>query len=233
MVIRIWLISILVVWHSQAFSEGLSLTISTSNKRTGRAVLELVSKAVFQRMGIDFKLVDLPSERSLRFANNGIVNGEGMRVAGLGSRYPNLIQIPETYLQTSFVAFTKDPAIKVNGWDSLRGHRVAFLTGWKIFEKNASGAKTVIKVDNPKQLFLMLDKGRIDLALYTLTDGLALIRELNLPSVLSLSPSLKEADLFLYLHKKHKELVPQVAATIRKIKKDGTYAEIIASITGL
>jgi polar amino acid transport system substrate-binding protein len=122
------------------------------------------------------KLVSLPSERSLVAANLGEVDGEGLRVAGLGgpgSPYPNLVQVPERFVRISFVAFSRDATIPLdNGWDSLKPYRIAFINGWKMFEANALGARVVHKVDKPEQLFRMLEEGRVDLALYTRADGI-------------------------------------------------------------
>jgi polar amino acid transport system substrate-binding protein len=164
-------------------------------------------------------------------ANNGEIDGEGLRVAGLGSQYPNLVQVPERFVGISFVAFSKDATIKLDqGWDSLKPYRVAFITGWKMFEANAVGARSVTKVDKPEQMFKMLDGGRIDLALYTRSDGIALTRSMNLSSVAPISPSLKDVDMYLYLHRRHQDLAPRIAQSLRDMKTDGTYKKIMFSI---
>jgi polar amino acid transport system substrate-binding protein len=79
-------------------------------------------------------------------------------------------------------------------------------------------------------MFRMLDSGRIDLALYTRADGIALIRSLGLSSIAPLSPPLKDVDMYLYLNKKHEALVPQIAQALREMKADGTYNKIMFSI---
>lgn len=210
---------------------GETITVSTNNTPLDRKALQALSQEAFQRLGIEFKLVNLPSERSLVAANQGEIDGEGLRVAGLGAQYPNLIQVPERYIGISFVAFAKDATINLdNGWDSLKPYRVAFITGWKMFEANAAGAKVINKVDKPEQMFRMLDSGRIDLALYTRTDGVALARSLGLMSIAPLFPALKDVEMFLYLNKKHEALVPRLAKALREMKADGTYNRILATL---
>ena len=94
------------------------------------------------------------------------------------------------------MAFAKDATINLdNGWESLKPYSVAFITGWKMFEANATGARAVTKVDKPEQMFQMLDGGRVDLALYTRADGLALARGLGLPSIAPVWPALKDVDI--------------------------------------
>lgn len=222
--------SLLFCGLTTAFAGTPEVTVSTNNTPLDRQVLRTVSEEAFGRIGVGFKLISLPSERSLRSANEGVVDGEGLRVSGLSSVYPNLVQIPEPYVRISFVAFARDPAIKVGGWESLKQYRVAFITGWKMFEMNASDARAVTRVDGPEQLFRMLDAGRVDLVLYTKDDGLALVEQMKLKSdIFAMRPALKEVDLFLYLNKKHQPLVPQVAAAIRAMKADGSYDRIISA----
>jgi polar amino acid transport system substrate-binding protein len=208
-----------------------TLTISTNNTPLDRQALHDLSKEAFRRIGVDLKLVSLPSERSLHSANLGEVDGEGLRVPGLASQYPNLVQVPERYIGISFVAFARDASIRLDhGWESLKPHRVAFINGWKMFEGNAGGARVVSKVDKAEQMFLMLDGGRVDLALYTRADGVALARSMGLSSIAPLAPALKDVDMFLYLHRKHEALVPKLAQALREMKADGSYNRILAAL---
>ncbi|MEW6513833.1 MAG: transporter substrate-binding domain-containing protein [Pseudomonadota bacterium] len=214
-----------------AFAEMPTLSVSTNNTPMDRKALEQLSQEAFRRIGVNFKLVSLPSERSLNSANLGEVDGEGLRVAGLSSQYPNLIQVPERFIGISFVAFAKDASIRIDrGWDSLKPYSVAFITGWKMFEANAGGARVVNKVDKPEQLFQMLDSGRIDLALYTRADGVVMARKLGMSAIAPLSPALKDVDMYLYLHKKHEALVPRLTKALQDMKADGSYNRILAGI---
>ena len=225
---------LLVFGLAPAVAGNPTLTLSTNNTPLDRKALEQLSQESLRRIGVDLKLVSLPSERSLTAANLGEVDGEGLRVGGLGGPdgpYPNLIQVPERFVRISFVAFAKNATISLdNGWDSLKPYRIAFINGWKMFEANAQGARVVNKVDKPEQLFRMLDEGRVDLMLYTHADGLLLARNLGLTSVAPLSPALKEVDMYLYLHKKHQALVPKLTQAIRDLKADGSYNRILSAI---
>ena len=141
------------------------------------------------------------------------------------------MQVPERYIGISFVAFARDATIRLEqGWESLKPHRVAFINGWKMFEANASGARSVSKVDKPDQLFLMLDSGRVDLALYTRTDGVALARAMGLGAIAPIAPALKDVDMYLYLNRKHEALVPRLSQALREMKADGSYNRILAAL---
>ena len=210
------IIPILIAVLGTARAETPLITVSTNNTPLDRKALQELSQEAFRRAGLAIKLVSLPSERSLQSANAGEVDGEGLRVAGLSSQYANLVQVPERYISVSFVAFAKDAMINLDtGWDALKSQRVAFITGWKMFEANAATARVVNKVDKPEQMFRMLDSGRVDLALYTRTDGIALVRSMGLSSIAPLSPPLKEVDMYLYLNKKHEDAVQHLDAVFR------------------
>ena len=212
-------------------AEKPTITVSTNNTPHDRQALQEISREAFRRVGVEFKLISLPSERSLHSANLGEVDGEGLRVPGLSAQYPNLVQVPERYIGISFVAFAKEATIRLDqGWDSLKPYRIAFITGWKMFENNAGGARVVNKVDKAEQMFLLLDGGRIDLALYTRADGIALARSMGLATVMPVAPSLKDVDMYLYLHKKHEALVPKLAQALRDMKTDGSYNRILGAL---
>jgi polar amino acid transport system substrate-binding protein len=214
-----------------ALAQTPLITVSTNNTPLDRKALQELSTEAFRRIGADFKLVSLPSERSLYAANLGEVDGEGLRVAGLSSQYPNLVQVPERFISVSFVAFAKDATLRMDqSWDSLKPYSVAFITGWKMFETNATTARIVNKVDKPEQMFRMLDGGRVDLALYTRADGIALVRGLGLSSIAPLAPALKDVDMYLYLNQKHAALVPKLAQALRNMKADGSYNRIMSGL---
>lgn len=218
---------------SAAGQEAPTLNVSTNNAPADRKALQLLGEEAFRRAGLTLRLTSLPSERSLFAANAGEVDGEGLRMAGLESSYPNLVRVPEHFVSISFVAFARDSRIRVDrGWASLKPHRVAFLNGWKIFESNASEARSVTKVETAEQLFRMLEHDRVDLALYTRTDGLALTRQLGLNQIKALSPALADTDMYVYLHRRHQALLPRIALALRNMKADGTHARLLSSLTG-
>ena len=214
-----------------AQAQAATLTVSTNNTPLDRRALQDLSQEAFRRAGVELRLVNLPSERSLHAANLGEVDGEGLRIAGLTAQYPNLVQVPERYVGISFVAFARDATIRLdNGWESLKPYSVAYIGGWKMFEANASAARVVNKVDKPEQLFRMLDGGRIDLALYTRADGVALVKGMGLSSIAPVAPALKDVDMYLYLNRKHEALVPKIAKALRDMKADGSYNRILSAI---
>jgi hypothetical protein len=76
----------------------------------------------------------------------------------------------------------------------------------------------------------MLEHGPVNLALYNLAlytqaDGVALLRLLGLlglQPIAPLTPVLKNADMYLYLNRRHEALVPRLAQVRKDMPVDGT-----------
>lgn len=231
--IFLWIVVTLATLHlapASVMAADNAITVSTNNTPNDRKILKAVSDIAFGRIGYKFELTNLPSERSLKSADAGDVDGEGLRIGGLSKTYPNLVQIPKPYVGISFSAFATKPDIVIDGWDSLAPYRIAFITGWKMFEANATTARIINKVDTPEQMFEMLKRDRVDLVLYTKSDGVAFLKHAGETDIKVLEPSLKDVDLFLYLNKKHSGIVDQIAAEIKAMKADGSYDDILSSI---
>ncbi len=76
----------------------------------------------------------------------------------------------------------------------------------------------------------MLEKKRADLILYERWGGLLYIKNKQLSSIKLQLPILAKKEMFIYLHKKNKFLVPKLAKTLKQMKQDGSYNTIANQI---
>jgi polar amino acid transport system substrate-binding protein len=201
----------------------------TNDARTG--FIDVVAAEAFRRAGLRVELVRLPAERALLLANSGQIDGEILRVGGLEAQYGNLLRVPEPIADVGFSAFSRDPMIRAD-FNSFRRRSVGLIRGWKIYEQAMAGSAQVVTVADPAQLFRLLELGRIDVALYERTLGVALALSLGLSDVHRLEPVLAERDVYTYLHRKHAASVPRVAEALRAMKRDGFYAKARRDILG-
>lgn len=185
----------------------------------------------FERMGYKLETVHLPAERALINADKGIDDGDLLRIGGLQKQYPNLIQVPGKIMDLNVMLFTKNkPLFKIRGWESLAFHSISIITGWKVFEINLGQQVNIIKTDNVSQVFTMLKKNRSDFAGYERWSGLWYLKNTKNTDITLLEPPLMSTPLYTYLHKKHKKLVPKLAAEIKKMKQDGCIEKIFNQI---
>lgn len=199
----------------------------TTPARTG--FLDRLVAAVFREVGVQAEILVYPaaSERSLLNANEGIDDGQALRVAGLEKIYPNLIRVPEPVMMNDFVAMSRKPPFATPDWTALKPYSVTYIIGWKIFESNVPAGVPATPVREAEQMFALLARERVDVALHERWQGLAQARDSGL-KVRVMEPPLVSVPMHMYLHKKHAALVPRVSQALARLKHNGTYQRLAA-----
>lgn len=194
---------------------------------------DLLLAEAFARLGLTAFCEQLPAERSLLDAEAGRLDGDVGRVRGIDGLYPNLLLVDEPVLESrDFVAFAladppRPPRIpRTVDWQSLAPYHVGYVRGWKIFEQGAASAASATPVRDTRQLFTLLAKGRVDLALSARLDGLATAKELGLRVAVA-EPPLASRRMYLYLHRRHEALAAPLAEALRLLKTQGVAAELM------
>ena len=187
--------------------------------------LDIVASEAFRRAGAKLQLIKLPAERGLINANAGLEDGDLTRIAGLERLYPNLVRVPEKLIDWEFVAFSKNRSIPAT-WPDIRKHIVGHITGWKIYEQQLKGARQIVSANGPTQMFSLLDRDRIDIALYAQWMGQSYIKQLKLKGIYQLKPRLAKKEMFIYLNNRHRFFVPKLAKALRALKREGFYQRI-------
>jgi len=200
----------------------------TSPDKSG--YLDLVYEELGKRAGLNFVIQPLSGERALVNANDGIDDGDVCRIAGLDKVYPNLVRVPELLMSAQIKVFSRDANFVVTGADSLKPYDVAILTGWKIVERTVVGTHSLVNLETFEQLFDMLDKGRVDLAVAEEMMSKQVIKDMGLHSIKVLDPALLQVDWYLYLNKKHAALAPRLAEAIQQMRQDGTLQKLQAQV---
>jgi len=185
----------------------------------------------FRRIGVEVKLIILPSERCLQNANAGIDDGNYTRIAGLPlAQYPNLIMVPEPVSELIFTVFTRSPDFNAATWADLQGRQVGAVTGWKIVEMNLKNGQHLQRVRDEEATFALLDKGRVEAIVGGLYTGREIIRTHGYQGMRALSPPLATEPMYLYLNKRHAALVPKLAEALRSMRRDGTQQRITKAV---
>lgn len=195
----------------------------TTNNKDG--FLDLLLAEAFKRVGVSFKIVNLPAERGLIAANDEIIDGDLPRIKGLSKHYKNLVMVPEKVRDTDFCALSKNPAISARP-DELKKHVVGYIKGWKMYDKMMTNSKKVITADSAEQLFRLLKLNRIEVALYNCINGIAVSRKMEIKGIKILQPTFPKGEMYLYLNKKHIKLVPLLSKALHDIKTEGIYKNL-------
>lgn len=191
----------------------------------GSGFINRLVAEIFRRLDIEHELVWLPAERSLVFTNNGAVDAVVPRAAAIEKKYPDLVRVPVEVFRFDFMAYVRDPATSIDGWQGLKPYSVGLIKGWKIVEQNTGEARMISKVNDYEQLLNMLDKGRVDVAILDRVMGGWVLKNLGF-ELQPVEPPLASVPTYFYLHRKHAGLVEKISAVLYEMKRDGAYAEI-------
>lgn len=221
-------ILLIVIFSSQSV-HALTIAIPSSTPSMLRWVHIL--EEIYKRADIPLDFVTLPTQRSLVQSSQGIVDGELVRIEKVGDLYPTLARVPTSYGFFESRAFSRaqdiQTAVQENGWNALRDYRVGIVRGMKFAEEiDIKNWENVVSVTDTHQLFEMLERDRIDIALSTKISGLVIIKENALKSIHLLEPAIRRHDLFHYLHEKNKKYIPILDEVIRAMKESGELEEL-------
>jgi polar amino acid transport system substrate-binding protein len=213
---------------------NLTLNTAQTPPRTrpdGSGFQDIIIRKALGRLGIPVQIEHLPSERAMINANEGIDDGVLVRVAGLEEIYPNLIRVPEQVTTFEFSAFTKTINPPLRNWEDLKPYHVGIICGWKILEIKLTGVQSLTRVKDEVALFSLLAGDRVDFIVYDRMQGLALMEAQHLQNIRILEPPLAVKPMYLYLNKKHQDLVPQVGEALREMRVSGLIDRITAEST--
>ena len=193
----------------------------------GTGTLDLIIKEAFRRIGQQVKIVWLPSKRAVINADQGIDDGDFVRVKGLEKVYHHLVMVPEKLCRFEFSAFVKDPSIRISGRESLKAYNVGIPRGSQILENTVTKVRSLTKVNDQNALFELLINGRIDVAVYDRRQGYGLMKACGITGIRAAGPVLLRSDMYIYLNRRYAGYVPRLAAAIRQMKQDGTFRRIM------
>ena len=208
-------------------ASGNPLTLSTgedqSNDRS--AYLNALLTECFGRMGIGLTFEFMPHKRALEPAQQNLVDGTFIRSELIAETCPELVMVPVPLIASRVTAYTTDPAIlrNITGWESMAPYRVAYIDGWQWVDRHLPEGTDIFKLKKKMSLLLFLSRGRADIAIYEETLGREEIRKQNLKDILALDTPLSVTDMYLYMHRNHLDMVPEIAGTLCGMIGDGTF----------
>lgn len=225
--------------YPSAAAEKIVLVSSEDTKASfyGRW-LDLIYTEVFRRLGYEFQYDGYPGGRAPIMAEDGEVDGEIHRGLEYEKTTKNLLRVPEPSILITYMAYAVTPGIVLNGWDSLKNtsYTVEYRRGAKIPETALPAvidAEKLSDITTAEQGLKKLITGRIDIYIEQEAVALETLKELdatefNTKSVYA-AGIMFTGESYVYLHKKHADLLPKIADTLKIMKQEGVierYKEI-------
>ncbi len=212
-------------WSFTVCAQQNALVFTAIEGSVNSDISMTVLREAYAELGIDVTMRPLPAERAIRTSNSGDADGEVFRIANINKKYPNLIAVPTAINVLQAIAFSKHHKFTIDGWQSIKDYKIGIQVGIKFAERGTTGMNPVT-VGTNKQLFMMLDSDRVEIAVAAQANGLKTLKETGIKSVYALTPPIQEYPLYHYLHKKNADLIPRLDKIIQKMRDNGRLAEI-------
>ena len=197
-----------------------------------RAPLSLYLKEVIQEAlkpySIEVEVLELPGSRVIRQVNNGRIDGDLSRVKNFVDvsdyRISNYRIVNESIVLTEIVMITLAPKeiVEPMTWKTINQGTVAFLRGSKTRRKNLE-VKNRVPLTSNLQVLEMVANERADSAIMFASVARSLLKqdaELNEKLIIQKN-AVMSYPLFIYLNKKHSQLIPKLKHSIRQLKSNG------------
>ena len=187
------------------------------------------------RMDITLRYQVLPPKRASIYSDEGRLDGELSRVYDYNTKHPNLIRVEEHHLISVFSAFSADPTIKLNGWKSLKNtnYNVEYRRGIKKVIEELTKVVSSERLSETNSIPNGIGKllmGRTDIYIepedgvfdYFNTEEFQRINRNTGVSAHKVGV-METITSHFWLHKKHRELAPQLSVILRDMKNEGLF----------
>ncbi len=195
-----------------------------------QGILDKLLKEAFRRVGKQVIIQPIFSARGLNMANRGESDGEALRFQGIEHHFTNLIRVPEAVWELELTAFSQKMDMTPQGWSSLQPYRIGYLNGWHLIDQQIGDFKYIHKSGYLSSLVQMVERDRLDVLVHSRLITLFYLQQQGNTAIKPLIPPLMKLPAYLYLHKRHAPLVPDLTLALRAMKEDGTYQAIYDTI---
>jgi len=194
---------------------------------------ELIYTEAFRRLNVDLEIKVFPLERANRMVSRNLVDGDIGRSFTFYESYPHLIQVEEFPFSMKLSAFAVNPAIRIDGWESLRKtpYRVEYLLGSKLLPKKLAPLVDPEKLSSVTHWVQGLKKlmaGRTDIFLEA--EGIVLYYLENdayfKDAPIRIAGVLLESPVHAYLQPEHAKLALHLSGVLRQMKAEGAIEKL-------
>ncbi len=210
-------------------------TIVQEDNQVGR-LHQLVYEEAFRQLGYTTVYRVMPSARSVAEVEAGTVDMDMARTHEFGSAHPTLVRVEESSFQMSAAVYSRNPAIELRNWESLRGkdYRVEYRLGQIAFKQRLEAvvpSSRISTIVDSRQGLQKLLAGRTDLyfdidEVVTPMLSSPAFRDAGLHRI----AILESAPTYAYMNQRFASLAPQLAAVLRTMKANGTVERLRASL---
>jgi hypothetical protein len=182
----------------------------------------------FRRLGLRLEMATYPTQRIGVLLDQGVIDGEVVRARIYAQAHPELIRVDESVFDAVFALYTANATLELKRLEHLSAMkpRVSYRRGVLYCEKALKSVLPPEQISDITQveqgLMMLLTKRAdflcdIDLSVESALDSAEFKGVTTIRTVLVL----QALPLYPYVHRKHAELAPRLAATLKQLKAEG------------
>lgn len=203
--------------------------IATDIEGFGHRYSVRVFTEAFRRLGIPVAIEIYPLARRAALVAEGYIDGEASRVYAYADSHPELVRVDESIIDFSFSVFTANPTLRAKRVEDLPAaamieYRRGIMMCESAFKDIAPRERlsTVVTIDQGIRKLLA---GRTDAYCDIDTFFNEALRSSEIQDASKVRKLFQIASLptYPYLYKKHSDLAPRLAATMKKMKEEGLF----------
>ena len=210
------------------FFVGTSVTakeefvFSTAAGAPIQEISEQVLHEAYNNIGLNIRVEHLPIARSLVISNSDQLDGEVSRVEGLDKEFRNLLRIPVAINFIEGYAFIKNDSFPVLDWETMRPYSLVCVMSVKfIRQKMEQTENNCHYVTTYIQAVHLLQLDRFDIAVLPKINAMAAINKAKLADIKISGKALTKLNLYHYIHKKNRDIIPTPSAELIKMEVNG------------
>lgn len=190
--------------------------------------VSLIYGEAFKRLGIPLQISTYSLARRSALANEGAIDGEVSRIYAYADANPHLIRVEESVLDFTFALFTANPNVHLKRIEDLAAgnltveYRRGILmceNSLKKFVPEARLSNVTSTEQGVKKLIAARTDVYCDIDVYVPE----VLHSQNFKGVTTVHKLFDIASVptYPYLHKKHADLAPRLAAVLKQMKAEG------------
>lgn len=203
-----------------------TITSQPSTAEVSVALGQRLIRAMYQQCGLEAEFLEVPSARALSLAETGRVDGELARIPGVVNAESELVPLQPPLIHLQLVPMFLDPSIpRDHSLESAQ--RIGYINGYRMAPPILPDGKIIIPARNTDHLVLLLEKGRIDVALTLAWDAQQAARNFN---QLIIGDPVLEAPLLHYINRSRAADAPCLSQALQELQAAGFVRELISSL---
>ncbi|MCG8614318.1 MAG: transporter substrate-binding domain-containing protein [Pseudomonadales bacterium] len=184
-------------------------------------------QTVYIRFGFRLRVLRAPYKRLFVNGDRGMLDAIIMAPEVFRVHMKHLMQVPEPLVFSDVMAFSLHGVPEINAFSDLKDYRIGYLLAFETSEQLLKG-HTATAVRTYDQLFSMLLKGRVDIALGMQREVYRFVEQQPEFRVMKMhrTPMLR-VPLFHFVHEKHHDIYqPLSDAIAEKVNSSGFKSRI-------